>query len=154
MLTVVLIAALVALALAWRAERHQSALRSAGTSATAAARTVAVDLTTYDYRTVKADHARVAALGTPRFRSYFASVGAKSAAVVRSLHVTARGRVIAAAPLVRDTSHVRVLLFVDQVVSARDTKGSHTEEPRISMQMVHDGGRWLVDTVQLEDSSG
>lgn len=149
---IALIAALSGLALVWRAERHETDLRQAGEAASRAARAVAVDLTTYDYRTVDDDHARVTAAGTARFRRYFASVGPKSAAVVRKLHVTARGRVVAAAPEVGDSTHVRVLLFVDQVVRAKGTRGSQTEEPRLSMQMVREGDRWLVDTVDLENS--
>lgn len=152
LLALALIVALAGLTVAWRAERHETSLRQAGEAASRAARAVAVELTTYDYRTVEDDHARVTAAGTARFRRYFASVGAKSAAVVRQLQVTARGTVVAAAPQVGDSNHVRVLLFVDQVVRAKGTRGSQTEEPRISIQMVREGDRWLVDTVDLENS--
>jgi Mce-associated membrane protein len=146
-----LVAALVVLVLQWRSAHEESALRRAGEDAVVAARSAAVALTSYDYRTLAADHRRVAAAGTARFRSYYQSVSASTAKAVRALHVTAKGSVVAAAPDVEDADHVRVLLFVDQrVTSARG--GTRVEQPRLSMAMVHEDGRWLVDSVALENS--
>jgi hypothetical protein len=62
--------------------------------------------------------------------------------------------VLDAAPDVVDTSHVAVLLFVDQTVTGKGIKGTRTEEPRMRLSMVAVGGRWLVDAVELENVSG
>jgi hypothetical protein len=60
--------------------------------------------------------------------------------------------VVAAAPDVRDVSHVTVLMFVDQRVTSRNVTGSRTEEIRMSMQMVRRAGRWLADAVELQNA--
>jgi hypothetical protein len=71
---------------------------------------------------------------------------------VVALQVVASGSVVDSAPKVRDTRHVEVLLFVDQRVRSTNSAGTRTEEPRLSMQMVREGGRWLVDAVDMENS--
>jgi Mce-associated membrane protein len=151
-LTVALVAATVLLVVTWRRADHEHALRAAGRSADAAARRVAVELTTYDYRTIGDAYDWVDRDGTARFRKQFASVSADARASVVALRVVATGTVIASAPDVVDTQHVRVLLFVDQQVRSTNSTGSRTEEPRLRMDMVRVGGRWLVDAVQRENS--
>lgn len=152
LLSVALAVALVALVLTWRQARHETGLREAGSSAVTAAGTAAVALTTYDYRTLAEDHQRVLDLGTAKFRTSFTSVSKSASAAVTSLQVTAKGSVIAAAPLVRDSRHVQVLVFLDQRVTSKGHAGSQTEEPRLSMSMVEQDGKWLVDAVELESS--
>jgi Mce-associated membrane protein len=154
LVAVVLVVAVVLAGLGWCSAAHERALRTAGVEATAAARRAAVALTTYDHRSLDVDRERVEEAGTARFREYFASIGARTAATVRRLRVTARGSVVAAAPDVRDERHVRVLLFVDQQVRARGTEATRTEQPRLVMEMVRQDGRWLVDRVDLESSLG
>lgn len=153
-LGVLLVVALIALGVTWRAERHQVALHDAGVQAERAARTVATALTTYDYRHLGAQRATVRSLGTSRFQRYFGSVSGQSAKAVVSLRATATGKVLDAAPDVADTSHVAVLLFVDQTVTGKGIRGTRTEEPRMRLSMVEVGGRWLVDAVELENVSG
>jgi hypothetical protein len=151
-LALALVAALVALGLTWRHAQHEEALRRAGHDAEAAARRAAVSLTTYDHRHLEHAYDWVDRDGTARFRKQFTEVSAKARASVLALDVVASGSVVASAPKVRDTRHVEVLLFVDQRVRSTNSGGSQTEEPRLSMQMVREHGRWLVDAVEMENS--
>jgi Mce-associated membrane protein len=151
-LVVALVASVVLLVLSWRRADHEHALREAGRSADAAARRIAVELTTYDYRTIAHAYDWADEDGTSRFRRQFASVSADARASVVALKVVATGEVVASAPDVEDTGHVRVLLFGDQRVRSTNSDGTRTEEPRLSMQMVRQDGRWLVDAVEMENS--
>jgi hypothetical protein len=151
-LALALVLALVGLALTWRRSDHEHALRQAGDDADAAARRVAVALTTYDYRKLAHAYDWVDKDGTARFQRDFTSVSANARATVVALKVVATGTVIASAPVVRDTGHVRVLLFVDQRVHSTNSQGTHTEQPRLSMQLVRQHGRWLVDAVDMDNS--
>jgi Mce-associated membrane protein len=151
-LVVALVAAVVLLVLAWRRADQEHALREAGRSADRAARRIAVELTTYDYRTIAHAYDWADRNGTAHFQRQLASVSADARASVVALKVVATGEVVASAPDVEDERHVRVLLFVDQRVRSTNSTGTRTEEPRLSMEMVRRDGRWLVDAVELENS--
>lgn len=126
-------------------------LLAAGSEAEAAARSAVEQMTTYDFATVEEDFTWVEEAGTEQFQTYFAGASQDAIAVIRSLRASARGTVVDAAPQVIDATHVKVLLFVDQEITARKQKGSKLDQPRVSMQMVRQDGRWLVDEVAVND---
>jgi Mce-associated membrane protein len=166
-LAVALAAALVAVALLWvdrddapastragsgGAEAGEAAtLLAAGSEAEAAARSAVEQMTTYDFSTVEEDFTWVEDAGTEQFQAYFAGASKDAIAVIRSLKASASGTVVDAAPQVIDATHVKVLLFVDQEITARKQQGSKLDQPRVSMQMVRQDGRWLVDQVAVND---
>jgi hypothetical protein len=59
---------------------------------------------------------------------------------------------------VKDTHHVTVLVFVDQAISNPGSGSSGPQrgldQPRVTMQMVKEGGRWLVDQVKISSLAG
>lgn len=148
-LVVVLVAALVALGLTWRSLQHQQALAEAGSDAEAAARRVAVEMTSYDHATLKKDFAWIEDDGTKRFKDYFAEVSAPAQKVIAQLKAKAVGKVVDSAADVEDEDNVKVVLFVDQTITSAGQKGSKVDQPRVSMFMVQRDGRWLVDRVEL-----
>ncbi|MFL6159775.1 MAG: hypothetical protein ACJ72D_27115 [Marmoricola sp.] len=127
------------------------ALSTAARDAKAAARTAAVELTTYDYATIDADFARVGARGTAKFRKQYAEVSAPIRTLVVQLKARAKGSVVASAATATDRNHVTVLLFVDQEITAAGNDDQKLDQPRVTMKMVRSDGRWLVDEVALSN---
>jgi Mce-associated membrane protein len=164
-LLVVSLVALLVVVLLWQADDDDSragdravALAAAGKAADAAARKAVVEMTSYDYRTVTTDFAWVDDAGTAKFRQQYAEVSAPIKRLVVSLKATAKGTVVASAPVARDIDHVTVLLFVDQEISnpgSGSTKPQRgLDQPRVTMEMLRQDGRWLVDDVRISSLSG
>ncbi|GAB2759882.1 hypothetical protein GCM10027020_10410 [Nocardioides salsibiostraticola] len=129
-------------------EKNQS-LIDAGRDAQVAAEAAVVQMTTYDYRTVDSDFEWVDNAGTDTFQENFQEASADAVTIITELQASARGTVIAAAPQVTDEEHVAVLLFVDQEITSVGEDSSKIDQPRVTMEMVLDGDRWLVDAVSL-----
>jgi Mce-associated membrane protein len=129
------------------------ALAAAGRAADKAARAAVVEMTSYDYRTVTKDFAWVDDAGTAKFQKQYAEISAPIKKLVVQLEATAKGTVVASAPLVKDSRHVTVLLFVDQQISNPGSGSAGPQrgldQPRVTMQMVRQDGRWLVDQVKI-----
>lgn len=163
LLAMSLVALLVVLLL-WHSDRDDAeagdravALAAAGKAADAAARKAVVAMTSYDYRTVAKDFSWVEDAGTTKFQEQYAEVSKPIKELVVSLRASAKGSVVASAPVVKDRDHVTVLLFVDQEISnpgGGSTKPQRgLDQPRVTMQMVREHGRWLVDEVSLSSLS-
>lgn len=153
-LAVLLAAAVVALTLVTLAWRHERDLRDAGSAAEKAARTAVVEMTTYDYKSLDHDFAWVDDAGTTKFREHFAKATAPLKTLVTAEKASAQGSVVASAAHVQDTSHVTVLLFVDQTLTKPGQTQRSLDQPRVEMTMVEQGGRWLVDDVSLVSLTG
>jgi Mce-associated membrane protein len=152
--------ALLVVVLLWQTDSEDSkgadgaiALAAAGKAADKAARAAVVEMTSYDYRTVEDDFAWVDDAGTAHFREQYAEVSKPIKELVVRLKATAKGTVVDSAPRVKDTRHVTVLLFVDQLITNPGTGSGGAQrgldQPRVTMQMVRQDGRWLVDEVKL-----
>jgi Mce-associated membrane protein len=152
-LAVLLVAALVALGLVARAWKHEHDLRTAGDQAERAARSAVISMTSYDYRTLDKDFAWVDDAGTDRFRKHYAQVSAPVKKLVIQMKASAHGSVVAAAAQVKDTSHVTVLMFVDQTLTNPGQAQKGLDQPRVTMKMVKQDGHWLVDDVALNNLS-
>lgn len=126
---------------------------AAGKAADKAARVAVVEMTSYDYRSVTKDFAWVDDAGTTRFQEQYAEVSEPIKKLVVQLKAKATGTVVASAPIVKDVDHVTVLLFVDQEITnpGRGATGPQRglDQPRVTMQMVRQHGRWLVDEVSV-----
>jgi Mce-associated membrane protein len=152
--------ALLVVTLLWQTGGSQGEDRAvrlvaAGKAADKAARVAVVEMTTYDYRTVAKDFAWVDDAGTAKFQKQYAEVSKPIKKLVVQLKAKATGSVVASAPNVKDADHVTVLLFVDQEISNPGTGGSAPQrgldQPRVTMQMVRQDGRWLVDEVKISN---
>ena len=139
----------VVMASLWLGGRHDAQVRHAETGARQAAKTYAVDLTTYDYTSLDHDFGWVTNGATASFAKEYASANAPLRTVITKLKARATGTVTDAAATAKSSSKVEVLLFVDQtIVNGTDSK-KRTERNRVVMTMVHRDGRWIVDDVAL-----
>lgn len=133
------------------AAAHALTLARAEQGALTAARSAAVHLTTYDYRSIATDFSWVDGAGTAKFRKEYAKISAPVKEYVAQLKVHAVGTVDDAAARVTDASHVTVLLFVDQTLTSAASTERKLDTPRIAMTMVRQHGVWLVDQVALRN---
>ncbi|MGA8256216.1 MAG: hypothetical protein WB767_06530 [Nocardioides sp.] len=160
-LVVALTASLIGVTVLWLDRDETVAPLSAPPSLTSvendaelAARAAVEQMTTYDYRTVDDDFTWVEDAGTEQFQTYFEDAGADSKRVIEALKATATGTVVDSAATAIDATHVKVLLFVDQEISAAKQNGAKLDQPRVTMQMVLQDGRWLVDEVAVNNLLG
>ncbi|MDX6277214.1 MAG: Mce-associated rane protein [Nocardioidaceae bacterium] len=147
-----LVAAVLAAALLgglWLNGRHDARLRQSETAARQAAKTYAVDLTTYDYTSLDHDFGWVTNGATASFAKEYASANAPLRTVIAKLKARATGTVTDAAATAKSTSKVEVLLFVDQTIVNGTNSKKRTERNRVVMTMVQRNGRWIVDDVAL-----
>ncbi len=154
------VVALLVVTLLWQAERDdedradQALIQlEAGEGAEAAARKAVVAMTSYRYQSVEEDFSWVEEAGTDKFRDHYAEVSQPVKELVLKLKAQASGSVVASAPIVHDAEHVTVLLFVDQELSSEGASGEPSrglDQPRVTMTMVRQDGRWLVDAVELK----
>ena len=161
-LLVMSLVALLVVVLLWQtggSKGEDDAVRAAaaGKAADKAARVAVVEMTTYSYKTVNQDFAWVDEAGTAKFQKQYAEVSKPIKKLVVQLKATAKGTVVASAPIVKDDDHVTVLLFIDQQISnpGNSTSGPQKglDQPRVTMKMVRQGARWLVDEVNISSLS-
>lgn len=153
-LALALAAAVVALVVVWRdrddandradasAELVDAAVAAEKVAAEAVAR-----MTTYSYRTAEDDFAWVNTTSTEKFQSNFDAADAIT--IVKSYKAIAVGEVVDSAATAADVDHVKVLLFVDQRIRSAGKPGANNEQSRVTVQMVREEGRWLVDELQV-----
>jgi len=142
-----IVAALVAtlVFVLWRRDDDSSTRRDALEAATSAA----VDLTTYDHTHLDRDFAWVNDGATSSFAKEYATANEPLRSIITKLKADAVGTVVEASATVEDSSHVKVLLFVDQTITNGIDSKSRTERNRVVMSMVKRDGRWLVNDVEL-----
>lgn len=126
----------------------------AAQAAERAARDAVVEMTTYDHTSVDEDFAWVDDAGTAKFREQYAEASAPVKQAVIAAEARAKGVVVEAAPDYVDDTHVTVLLFVDQTITnARAGDQANFDQLRVKMKMELEGGRWLVDEVEVVNRS-
>lgn len=163
--TLVVVLALVSGGLGWawhgaradaQAGERAVAEQTAARDAAAAARTAVVSLTSYAPDTLDEDFSWVRTAGTASFQRSFEATAARARQIITEVGATAKGEVVSVGTDVRDPSHVTVLVFVDQTIGtgAGGTTDQRVDQPRVSLAMVRQGGRWLVDDLQLQQSVG
>lgn len=126
-------------------------LREAESAALDAARAAAVQLTSYDHATLEEDFAWVEDSGTQELQDQFSQISTPIRKAVTELEVHAEGTVQDAAARAEDVDHVTVLLFVDQTLTSAASSERRLVTPRVTLSMVRQDGRWLVDAVELND---
>lgn len=129
----------------------------------AAARTFATNLTTYDYRQLAADVARVAAGASGKFKAEYAvASGPQFQKLVTDNRALAKGSVLSAGLVTtrtrcggtgdepaRDCDQAVVLLAVDQAVTNANTPTPRVDRNRIQLTLERIDGRWLAVEVQV-----
>jgi Mce-associated membrane protein len=162
LLVAALATALIAVVMLWRdredlvdrAEQAEDAHSSAVPAAEEAARRAVTRMTTYDFRSVEEDFSWVEDAGTEEFQETFTAAADDAITMIKGLKSSAVGTVIDSASTFEDETRVRVLLFVDQELMVAGQDKPDLEESRVTMQMVLQDGRWLVDQVGLQNLLG
>lgn len=149
MLGLALVAALVLGVVLGRQALDQRAETRNRAEALAAARQIAVNFSTLDYRTFDRDTARVSAEATGTFRSDFAAQAAQIKQVVVANKSVSTGEVGQAA-LVSASSHAaRVLLALDATVTNTSSTTPTARHYRVQLDLTKVGGRWLATQLQF-----
>lgn len=151
MLLLAWIPAGTAVGLLWAHDAARARVDSAGSAALAAARTDALALLSYDYRSIRADVTRATADTTGAFRAQYGRTAATLLSEASSLRAIVQATVGTAAVVQAHAQRVTVLLFVDQA-SVKQLPGARTpttriDQSRVLMGMQRVGGRWLVATL-------
>jgi hypothetical protein len=123
-------------------------------AAVKAAGRIAVDLTTFDYRSLDAFYSKMKSDGTANLNQSLQATRADITRYDSRLKVVSTGSVIASAaqPAVADGS-VTVLLFVDQRLRSAGGKAGLLEQVRVQMVMTNVNGVWRADKAIVTGSS-
>jgi Mce-associated membrane protein len=151
LVAVLFVAALIVLVDKNGAQNAASARRA---EVLAAAQKYGVYLSSYSYKNLTgngSDWKLVSANATASFNHDFSQTSGSLGQLLRQYNATATGKVVAAGISSVTTSKAVVLLFIDQTVTNSANKSStpQTQPLRVLLTMVHQHGRWLIDSLQL-----
>jgi Mce-associated membrane protein len=145
-LLVVALAAATVSVIALTKQRQDKSLRE---GAMKSARQLALDFTTYDYKTWDADSKRVLDDSTGQFRQEFEAGIAAVKADVGTNKATSKGDVKEAAVVSGDKDSAEVLVIVNAVVTNTASTDGVERRYRIKLDMVREKGRWLTADLQV-----
>jgi hypothetical protein len=145
----VIVALSVALALSLSSLGDQDALGNSRTSALAAARTDAVQLASYNYRSLGRDFGVVVANSTPSFRRRFTESSDALKSTLTKYKATADASVLSAGLVSATTSRAVALVLLDQKIANSKQATPTTDRSQVEITLVSSGGRWLIDQVTL-----
>jgi Mce-associated membrane protein len=129
---------------------NQRSISGARTSATAAAKTYAVDVASYNYQHLARDFGTVEDHATPSFRKTFKASSSALSKVLKQYHAIATAHIVAVGVESVTSSRAVVLLFVDQTVNNTAQKSGPTKDnSRIKMTLLRSGSQWRIDQVEL-----
>ena len=126
---------------------HQNDLRS---SATSAARQFAIDFSTYDYRHLDQDFAKVSAHLAPSFREQYASTTSSLKSVVVQYRGVATASVQGLGVTSVSSTKAVVVVFLDQQVTNSATKTPRIDRNRLEVTLQRSKGQWLLSDLQLK----
>jgi Mce-associated membrane protein len=117
--------------------------------AVAAARQVAVNFSTLDYRTFDRDTARVTAETTGAFRTDFSAQAAQIKQVVVADKSVSTGQVGQVAVVSSTSTSARVLVVLDANVTNTSTTTPTARHYRVQLDLTKVHGRWLANQLQF-----
>jgi Mce-associated membrane protein len=117
--------------------------------AVAAARQVAVNFSTLDYRTFDRDTARVSAETTGAFHTDFATQAAQIKQVVVSDKSVSSGQVGQVAVVSSTPTRARVLVVLDATVTNTSSPTPTARHYRVQLDLTKVHGRWLASQLQF-----
>jgi Mce-associated membrane protein len=148
-LTLAVVAALALTVVLGRQGLAQRAEAQDRADALAAARQIATNFSTLDYRTFDRDIARVAAESTGSFRSDFAAQAAQIKQVVVSDHSVSTGQVGQVALVSSSASKARALVVLDANVTNTSATTPTARHYRVQLDLTKVGGRWLASQLEF-----
>ncbi len=146
---VVIVGLAVALLLSLLALGNQNAAASSRTSALAAARTDAVQLASYNYRSLDRNFSAVVAESTPSFRRSFTESSNALKSTLTKYKATADATVVSAGLVSASPSRAVALVFLDQKIANATQAKATTDRSQVEITLVSSGGKWLIDQVTL-----
>lgn len=114
-----------------------------------AAKSYALDLSTYDYRKMDDNFKLVSHNSSPNFAKQYKQVSDKLGGIIKQYHGVSSGTVVEAGVAGGDASRVDVVMFVDQKITNTKTKDPRVDRSRMKMTLVDDGGAWKIDSLTL-----
>jgi Mce-associated membrane protein len=148
-LSVLLVVALSAATLSVVALHRQSETKAEREGAMKAARQLALDFTTYDYRTWDADSQRVLNDSTGQFKDEFQAGVNAVKTKVQTTKATSKGDVKEAAVVSNDKDSAQVLVIVNAVVTNTASTDGVERRYRIKLDLVREKDRWLTADLQV-----
>ncbi|HLY34539.1 MAG TPA: hypothetical protein VKQ07_08405 [Jatrophihabitantaceae bacterium] len=119
-------------------------------SALDTAKRYALDFSTYDYRTIDADFARISAELTPSFRTQYQTTSASLKSIVVQYRGVATATVQGIGLTSITGSQAVVVVFLDQQVTNSSTKTPRIDRNRLQITLLRNGGGWLMSDLQLK----
>jgi len=129
---------------------NRDAVDKARASSLAAAKTYAINLTSYDYQHLDQDFAKVEKYATPTFAKDFAQSSGALSKVLTQYKAGATAKIVAAGVTSASTGRAVVVVVLDQTLTNSTQKaGSTTDQSRVLLTLVHQHGHWLLDHADL-----
>ena len=119
-------------------------------SALDTAKKFALDFSTYDYRNIDADFARISAELTPSFRSQYQTTSASLKSIVVQYRGVATATVQGIGVTSISNSQAVVVVFLDQQVTNSSTKTPRIDRNRLQITLQRNGDGWLMSDLQLK----
>jgi Mce-associated membrane protein len=146
---VVIVGLAVALIISQVQLANQNSLNAYRASAVAAAKAYAHDVASYSYLHLHRDFGRVESESTPSFRRDFIRSSGSLSKVLVQYKATASAKVLEAGVSSISSNKAVVLVFVNQSVANSTQQGASTDDSRIKVTLVRDGGRWLLQDLKV-----
>jgi Mce-associated membrane protein len=118
-------------------------------AALAAARQMAVNFTTLDYRHGKADLQRVLDGATGDFKQEFGNGFDQLGQIISRNQAVSQGQVLEAGLVSSDADSARVLVVADSTVSNKATPTGQRRHYRMQLDLRREGGRWLTSNLEF-----
>lgn len=128
---------------------HHEQLAGARADAAAAAREYALDLATYDYKTIKKNFHTVTANSTDSFAEQYKQVSSKLAKMLKKYHAVSKANIVRSGVASSTMTRAVVILFIDQTITNTNSPKSRTDRNRMEVTVVKHSGKWLLDQVKL-----
>jgi Mce-associated membrane protein len=128
---------------------RRAAVDRASSEALATARSYAVVVTSYDYRTLDSNFTDVLNGATGEFKDQYGAASKTLRNLVTQAQATAKGTVLNAGVESANTDRVVVLLFMDQAITNASTHDPRVDRSRLLMTLTKNDGRWLASKVEL-----
>lgn len=148
-LSLLLLVLLVAAVTLGQRVRGYSSQESRRQAALAAARQMAVNFTTLDYRHGKADLQRVMDGATGDFKEEFGNGVDQLGQIIGKSQAVSQGQILEAGLVESDADSARVLVVADSTVSDKATPTGQRRHYRMQLELRREGGRWLTSNLEL-----
>jgi Mce-associated membrane protein len=128
---------------------QSNAVSDARSTALAAAKGFATELSSYDYQHLDQDFGSVVKHSADPFKSQFSRASKDLAPLIRKYQASSAGIVVGAGVSDATTDRATVVVFVDQTVRNTNSPTPRVDRNRLRLTLTHGGGGWLIDRVEV-----